>query len=380
MKRHLATVILVALLLSLAAIPVLAQQTVPCVELHGYMQNRFYANPDRPARFVTERVSLSAVGQLGDSTTGYVEVYYHPWLTDRTIASPTVPPASGYTAGQFRIYLESAYLDRPLGPGRIRIGKGRQLNFGLTPSYPNRKTSQYGILAETFTQDRIVGAQYDQALGGADIGASLYTDLRVENRKIGDFAGNPVNDLMPSTNVVAHIVDKDDPANNPGTLAGSLRIGVTKPNYQFHFSGAAGRMVKDDVNTLAGAYGVVSTSTKHVKYGFDGAYSYGPYVFQTEIYQGQFSFLTVTGYQLLLGYQPKDKTRFYARWSAINNDKALTANQLTWSPQELTLGLIQPISKGVWVEIDYEKNTESRPAGIAAPGNDILFAEFFTGF
>ena len=370
----------VALLLSLAAIPVLAQQTAPSVELHGYMQNRFYANPDRPARFVTDRVSLSAIGHLGTDATGYVEVYYHPWLTDRAIVAPAAPGVVGFTADQFRVYIESAYVDMPLAKGRIRVGKGRQLNFGLTPSYPNRKTSQYGILAETFTQDRITGAQYDQKIGEVDIGASLYTDLRVENRKIGDFAGNPVNGLTPGANVVSHIADKDDPANNPGTLAGSLRFGITKPNFQAHLSGATGRMVRDDVNTLAAAYGVASTSTKHAKYGLDSSYSCGPYVFQAEIYQGQFSFLKVTGYQVLIGYQPKDKARFYARWSAINNDGNLTSNQLTWSPRQLTLGVIQPIRKGVWVEVDYEKNTESRPTGIASPGNDMLFAELFTGF
>lgn len=384
MKRHLATILLAALLLSLAAISVLAQGA-QSVEFHGYMQNRFYANPDSPARFVTDRVSLSAVGHLSTDITGYLEVYFHPWLTDRVIGTTPVPPSPviGYTAEQARTYLESAYVDMPLAQGRLRIGKGRQLNFGLTPSYPNRKTTQYGILAETFTQDRIIGAQYDYKKDAFDIGASLYTDQRVQNRKIGDFAGAPVNQLMPSAKVVAHIVDKDDPANNPGTLAGSIRLGVTRPNYQVHVSGATGRMVRDDINTLAGAFGVVSNSDEHAKYGIDASYSYGPFVVQGELYQGRFSFLTITGYQVLVGYQPKDKTRFYARWSAINNNKGVsnaTSNrQLTWAPQQLTIGVVQPIRKGVWVEVDYEKNM-AYTGGFAEPNNDMLFMEVFTGF
>lgn len=383
MKTLLGMLLVAALLLSLAAMPVLAQGT-QSVELHGYMQNRFYANPDRPARFVTERISLSAVGHIAPDTTGYLEVYFHPWLTDRTVAAPTNPPASGYTAEQFRNYVESAYVDMPLSQGRIRFGKGRQLNFGLTPAYPNRKTTQYGILAETFTQDRIIGAQYDQKFGTFDVGASVYTDQRVENRKIGDFAGADVSQLMSSLNVVAHIVDKDDPANNPGMLAYCARVGVTKPNYQVHVSGAVGRMVTEDVKTLAGAFLPVGAdvpgSRDHNKYGVDASYSFGPGIIQGEAYQGNFSFVTVTGYSVLVGYQPKDKTRFYARWAAINNDKTPTANQLTWSPQQLTIGVVQPIRKGVWVEVDYEKNMESTGAGVKEPNNDMLFAEVFTGF
>ena len=181
-------VLTAALLLSLAALPALAQG-VQNVELHGYMQNRFYSNEAYSARFVTERVSLSAVGQLGNDATGYIEVYMQPWLTDRSNLPSILSPGNTVTAEEYRIYLESAYVDLPLSAGRIRIGKGRMLNFGMTPTYPNRKTTLYGILAETFTQDRVIGAQYDQKLGTFDIGGTLYTDLQVENRGIGDFAG-----------------------------------------------------------------------------------------------------------------------------------------------------------------------------------------------
>lgn len=383
MKKHLATLLFVSLMMSLLAICALAQG-VQSVELHGFMQNRFYANPDSSARFVAERVSLSAVGKFGTDAIGYVEVYYHPWLTDRVIGVPQpTPPVIGYTAEQSRIYLESVYADLPAGEGRLRIGKGRQLNFGLTPTYPNRKTSQYGIISETFTQDRIVGAQYTQKIGSFDFGGSLYTDQRVQNRKIGDFAGASVNQLMPSTKVVAHIVDKDDPANNPGTLAGSVRFGITKPDYQVHLSGASGKMVEEDVAVLNTAFGMQSQSTsrKHQKYGFDAAVAHGPFCLQTEYYQGKFSFLTITGYQVLLGYQPKDKIRGYVRWSALSNGSMnnRTASQLTWPTRQFTVGIIKPLRPGMWVELDYEKNMETT-AGLPKPKNDLLFLELFTGF
>jgi len=151
MRKQISWVIFACLLMSLATGVV--AQTIQNVELHGYIQNRFYVPQAASARFGIDRVSLSAKAAIGETMTGYVEIYHHPNL-------PAVAAAE-----QFRTYIESAYLEAPLGTGRIRMGKGTQLNFGITPAYPNRKTSQYGIIPETFTQDRIVGFQYTQKSG-----------------------------------------------------------------------------------------------------------------------------------------------------------------------------------------------------------------------
>ncbi len=388
MRRNLAILFVTALLLSLAAVSVNAQQTAPTVELHGYMLNRFYANQCYSARFVTERVSLSAVGHLANDTIAYAEVYFHPWQTDRTFANPFGNTA---TAEQGRTYLESAYVDTPFANGRLRFGKGRQLNFGLTPTYPNRKTTQYGILSETFTQDRIIGAQYDYKIGNFDIGSSLYTDLQVETRKIGDFSGATSTSVPPSTGApipanalvttVQHLCDRDDNANGSGRLAGSLRFGVTKPNYQYHFSGAIGELTQADANFIAQQYLLSSTTNKsHNKYGFDGSISSGPWVFQTEAYQGNFSFVKISGYSVLAGYQPKNKMRYYVRWAALNNNQTPTVYQTTWNTQQLTIGVVKPISNGVWIEVNYESNLESPPPGQLDKKNNMLFMEFFTGF
>ena len=147
--------------------------------------------------------------------------------------------------------------------------------------------------------------------------------------------------------------------------------------------------------------------------GFDGVFSHGGFVLQSEIYKGQFSILPICGYSVLTGYQPagKKSRRYYARWSAINNgltptanatqvgipnrtnpfgipDNSLTAGlfnpQMTWNIQQFTVGIVQPISNGVWAELEYERNTESIPPGVSpvyVPGqHDLLFVEFFTGF
>ena len=391
MKKAIVLSLVAALLLSLATVSVLAQG-LQNVELHGYSLNRFYANPNYSARFVIERVSLSAVGQIGTDGTAYIETYFHPWLTDRTFTNSF---GANATADEFRTYIESAYVDLPLANGRIRFGKGRQLNFGLTPSYPNRKTTQYGIISETFTQDRIVGAQYDCKLGTLDVGASLYSDQQVETRKIGEFAGSTNTSIPNATSAlpfsptpdnalittVQHLVDKDDPGEISGRLAFSTRIGITKPNYQIHISGATGGLSQNDANFIAKQYDRNFTTDKtHNKYGIDGSYSRGRWVLQSELYQGNFSFVKITGYDVLLGYQPKDKMRGYIRWAALNNDQMPNANQTTWDTQQLTFAVIQPIRNNVWAEVDYEKNTENPGGGNSNKKNDMLFLEVFTGF
>ncbi len=97
---------------------------------------------------------------------------------------------------------------------------------------------------------------------------------------------------------------------------------------------------------------------------------------------------------MLVGYQPKDSRRVYLRYAALNNNRTPIDNpplvppyvnsagqrtfieRRTWDTQQLTLGIVQPIRKGVWAEFQYEKNME-RPG---SADNDLLFVEFFTGF
>ena len=350
------------------------------------MLNRMYTNPSMSARFVTERISLSAAAKLGEDGTAYAEIYFHPWLTDQVVSNgltavPLSPAGTNVTAEQSRVYFESAYVDLPLGPGRIRIGKGRQLNFGLTPAYPNRKTSQYGILSETFTQDRIQGFQWSAKSGNMDGGVSFFLDQDLGTRNIGDCAGT-----IPGVDTQSHICDRDNSANNSGRMAVSGKIGVTKPTFQAHVSGCVGALNPAQLVPVAAFVpaGTTNTSTDHNKFGVDAAWSSGPFFIQGEWYTGKFSLLGVTGYQIAVGLQPKDKPRYVVKWAALDYDKSQqdgkAANSRTWPVQQLTLGYVYPIRKGVWIEINYEKNMTSNPAGTTAPKTDMLLTEFFTGF
>ena len=367
-------IIFLFLMMSLISSPLLAQG-VQNIEVHGYAQNRFWFNPSSTARFAVERVSLSASAMLPENRKAYIEYYFNP----------NVPPntATNVTNEEFRTYLESAYVDMPVGTGNLRVGKGRQLNFGITPTYPNRKTTQYGILSEAFTQDRIVGAQYAYKKGLFDLGASLYTDNTMGSKGQGAFPG-----AIPASDIVSHFADRDIPAEISGRLAESLKLGITSGCLQAHISGALGALSQTNLtstNDFTGGFNSIyntpnNTNTDHNKYGIDATYAKNNFVAQTEWYQGKFSFVQTTGYSILFGYQPKDKPRAYIRYAAINNDQAPNANPLTWDIEQLTFGFVKPISKGIWVELNYERNMERPGGGASSLDNDLLFAELFTGF
>lgn len=345
-------------------------QTVQNVEVHGFMLNRFYANPDASARFVTERISTIVQAKVGEDGQAYFEVYWHPWITDSVVAGGTL------TAEWARTYVESAYVDLPLGGNRIRVGKGRQLNFGMTPTYGNRKTTQYGIISETFTQDRIQGIQYYAKKNSFDGGITLFSDQGVDTRSIGDFAG------VAADRVVKHLVDKDLPGRISGRLALAGKVGINKPRFQAHVSACTGGLSPSQLGAVNTAFGYTpdTPNTDHNKFGLDAIYNSGPFVAQAEWYTGKFSYVGIDGYSVMVGYQPKDSRRFYVRYAALNNDRAPTTNSATWNTQQFTLGIVQPIRKGVWAELNWERNMESPPTGVANVKNDLLFVELFTGF
>ncbi|MFQ3550044.1 MAG: hypothetical protein SNJ70_09880, partial [Armatimonadota bacterium] len=313
-----------------------------------------------------ERISISATGKFGDSGTGYIEVYHHNWMPD--------------AAQQYRTYLESAYYEHVLDANtKIRAGKGRQLNFGITPSYGNRKTTQYGIVSEAFTQDRIIGIQLTHQKDTLYAGATLFTDHRVGTRKAGAFPNAP-NDKQ-----VSYFADRDVPNDSSGKLAGSVKIGYETPELKGHFSAAVGNLKQADAdfigtNTQAGYVNGTNTNKDHYKFGLDLTYKPNEFIVQGEWYQGKLSYVRQTGWSILAGYEPKGKDRAYIRYAMLDNNQTRTSSQYTWDVDQLTLGYVHPITKGVWLEANYEFNNERRGPGQSKVKNDLFFVELFTGF
>ncbi|NLC56474.1 MAG: hypothetical protein GX774_06540 [Armatimonadetes bacterium] len=371
-----AALILGAALLGLGTPAASAAADKPTVEVHAYMQNRGYLAAGANPTFRAERISVSTQAALPHDSSGYIELYYHPWAT-----------ASG-------LYLESAYYDTPLGPGRLRVGKGRRLTFGITPSYGNRRTSNYGVVAEAFTQDRIQGVQYLLQRGALDAGLSVQTAFRLGTRALGEIPGDAAYN---AAHAVPHLSLRDLPGELSSKPQVSARLGGRwgdGPNgLRAGFSGSWGGLDGRDLANLrtsaptnpltpGGTPALLPASTTRAgqwQLGPDFTYRHpSGLLAQGELFFAEVSALGFAGGYLLGGYEAPSGWRFYARYGLQEMHTARTANPLSWDTRQFSLSVVQPLRQGLWLQYEYERNSE-RTHGPKV-NNDLFFAELFTGF
>ncbi len=358
------------------------------VQVHGYLQNRAYLAPAANLELVTERVSLSALANLPNESIAYAEVYYHPWA-----------PSNG-------LYLESGYYDTGIGDGRARVGKGRRLAFGITPTYPNRKTSNYGIVSEAFTQDRIVGTQYVYKKDALDTAIDLQMGYRLGYRQIGSIPGDSTRNTV---NSVPHLSFRDGnsgggaPASQSTLPAVSARVGgnwqqlglragisayyseLEPGDFIALTSGAGATNLLTPINPLTGLTPTSvlvpgGTSKKQQVWGPDFMYrTKNNLVLQGEWYDASVSSLDYNGWELLGGLDAPKGWKFFVRYGRQNMDTTPTDNPLSWDVNQWQISAVQPIRKGLWLQYEYEINGEKTNTG-ADVKNNLFFAELFTGF
>lgn len=398
-SKKCALLAMIAVLLIVSAGMVWAQAAAapapPTITVHGYMQNRFYFGEGSNPEFRSERISISTLATFADASSAYVEVYYHPWVN---------------TNG---LYLESAYYDKPIADGKLRIGKGRRQTFGITPAYPNRKTSNYGIVSEAFTQDRIQGLQYMATKGSLDFGLSLHTAYRLGTRAIGEIPGDSGRN---ATHQVAHLALRD-PHSGSGnqaftSVSGQLsqklqfsgRVGGTWNGLKAGLSASFAGLDKRDMANLRGdagsdpvlrpanpitgaasgtttplvAAGVTDDNMSQIGVDFMKKWDSG-FMAQGEFYDASVSNLDYNAWNLLAGQEFKSGWKVFVRYAQQNMDTPLTNNPLSWDVRQTSISVVQPIAKSVWIQYEYEFNTERSDTGKDV-GNDLFFVELFSGF
>lgn len=390
---------MIAVLLTFSAGMVFAQAAAapapPKIDVHGYMQNRFYFGEGANPEFRSERISISTIATFADTSNAYVELYYHPW-----------GPAGG-------LYLESAYYDKPIADGRLRVGKGRRQTFGITPAYPNRKTSNYGLVAEAFTQDRIQGLQYMASKGTMDFGLSVHTAYRLGTRNLGEIPGDA---LRNATHQVPHLSLREANGDLSQKLQFSGRIGGNWNGFKAGLSASFATLDKRDMtnlttrsvgnvltpqNPITGASNrpgvatlvdpvpapildipalIAPTSDNNMsQIGIDFMKKWpSGFMAQGEFYDAGVSTLDYNAWNLLAGQEFPSGWKVFVRYSQQNMDTPLTANPLSWDTRQTSISVVQPIAKSVWIQYEYEINDEK--TGGANVANDLFFIELFSGF
>jgi len=394
--------LVVLLLLTAVAIAAAAEaQGPPAVEVHGYMQTRYYVNTtvnatmdsetgviteeQEDSSVETERISLSGLARLDGGRTAYAEIYIHPTLAN---------------SHESFLYLESCYLDIPAGPGaKFRVGKGRSLAFGIVPAYGNRKISNYSPLAETFTMDRALGIQYTQTRGRDSLAFGIFNSQRPGARLIGVAADSQSDLGSTAWTTVTHLTARDSPTRRSGELEASIRYGRQMGDTNMGFSARGGALDDTDAAYLAGKFGSAYTGNQtRIAYGVDATYKSAPVYGTLEYYVGSTGGIDHNGWSIQLGAEPKaDGTGLlgglasvckglFVHYGQLDIDvPAAIGNTVTWDTTQLSVSYVLPLNNRFgnlpkWIQFEYERNDEEAPGTASEIPNNLFFVELFTSF
>ena len=174
MRKAVIVAVLASMMLLTAASAVMAQ-----VEVHGFVQSRIGVSyNDYTARL--DRFGFRMQQVVDEEFDWLTEIYVHP-----------------YPAPVSQVYMESAYInwhlkDRLPWDFNVRFGKGRNFTFGIAPSYGNRRTTDYSLFSEAYTQSRVQGIQTFSNFGNFQIAVGILNPFNVAaGRSVPDMATGP---------------------------------------------------------------------------------------------------------------------------------------------------------------------------------------------
>ncbi|MEI6913518.1 MAG: hypothetical protein WCL39_00120 [Armatimonadota bacterium] len=331
----------------------------------GYTQTRMYMDEGGPTQLRLERTSVSATYKASSINSFYIEGYWQPTLPDLPVYD------------KYKVYLESMFWDCKAGPGTLRFGKGRRQTFGVTPSYPNRKLSNYGITAETFTQSRVQGLQYFGVMKEFDFGVGVLTGLHPGTTTSGDLT-------LASSKRLGSLGDKDIPTELSNHPEYSFRAGFKKPSgLRYGVTALTSRLDSEDLTFIRSKFPGIHNDQTRNRYGAYVQAPIAPWYFLGEYYEARTSDVGHNGLALTLGYEPKNKKamRCYARYDQVNYEgDAIASSQFTWDKSQISFSIVKPIDAKTWLQLEFEGNMEKVPAGGTGAHNDVAFLELFKAF
>ena len=316
------------------------------VQTHGFILYRMIvANNDYTARI--ERYGIKFSEKLDDEFDWVTEVYIHPQEAD----------------ARARLYMESAYLNWDLS-GRVpwnlkmRLGKGRNYCYGQTPDYGRRRTSDYPLYSEAFTQMRVTGIQTFSDFGNVQLAVALINPYSFKSRQLPDFCIGDSFDIP--------VCDRDTDNSELDRVAVSGRLGYKK----------------DILNVGLNAYvGDPKEGTQGAKsrFGFDGEVKLDngflgqvQYTMaQSQVTMGgKVDDLDHMGAEFLAGYE-KDKIGLYARYGMMDYDDEFQALNSTM------LSAVYKIRPRIHFRLEALINGEDTDdtKGWVEKDNDVLFFE-----
>lgn len=343
---------------------------------------RFYVplREEEISTFRMERLIVMTSGSYKDAADYTVAIYYHPW----------VPVISG------NLYLESAYFVLKKLPGigelpcngRIWVGRGRRINFGVTPTYSNRKTSEYGIVSDMFTRDRIQGIQLSFSHKPLFWGVSVYNGYKLGVRRAEPVSFladrgldllNWGNDIDKSKEICGKVGLKLNRKLEAGVSASFAKLfddgrELTDPEKNDEVALVMGILGLRRVNPEAKGVEVDGELERNYKarFGFDATLTpliesdISPSLLRCELYYGMSGDLNHIGWQALAGVNVRPlRMDLYARVSQIlldlEEDQRRPDDTMTWNLTQICFSSVFTIHKRLTLRVEFEKNLESPP-------------------
>jgi len=314
------------------------------VQTHGFVLFRSIAAQDEYTARV-ERYGIKFSEKMDEEFDWVTEIYIHPQL--------------GVAAG--RLYVESAYLnwnlaDRLPWDMKIRMGRGRNYCYGQTPDYGKRRTSDYSLYSEAFTQMRVVGFQSFNTFGNVSVNVGLINPYTNGGRRLPDFPlgtslGLPLSDRdtesstfnrVAFTGRVGYLTDMIN-------VGGSLYMTTAKDNAVVQPLSRMG--VDAEIKTDMGLIGQVQYTMATTQTAID-----------TE--------LDHAGYEVMGGYQ-MEKLGLFARYGALTYDDQM---------QELNsvmLSAVYKVRPRIHFRLEGLINGEGTDNGAEADNNVLFFETLF---
>jgi len=323
-----------------------AQTVFAQMQSHGFVLVRqILANNEYTSRI--ERYGIQFREKIDDEFDWLTEIYIHPQQP----------------AGQGRLYMESAFLNWNLSQRvpwnfRMRIGKGRNYCYGQTPDYSRRRTSDYPLYSEAFTQMRVTGIQTFSDFGPIQIAVALLNPYTFASRRLPDF---PIGD-----NFRIPVCDRDTNSSTFDRLAISGRLGYKNDMIN---AGANVYMSdpKEGIESAKSRMGI--DAEVKLENGLLGQVQYT--MAQTQINMGgTVDDLDHMGAEVLAGWE-KDKIGLYARYGMMTyDDKFQDLNSTMLSAVYKIRPRIHLRLEGL---INGEKTDDAK--GWAELDNNVLFFE-----
>ncbi len=389
------------------------------LKLWGYLRMRYTDDlKGKYSALSIEEMTLNLVYHPASYITAWMNFWVHP---NQIVLGKVYDPTSSTNEGVYPaegigyLYIERAQVEFKLPSlglytHSLRAGKWYRAAFGIPPSYPNRKISDYSLVSEAFTHDRALGIDYISSFDGMiNFALSVYNGMSIGSRNFG-----PSGLVRPVK--VAILADREIltpcgslmcTTDNDYNKAVSFKLGYQWPSraiykveyarngkyFQVDVFGTIGNKLNDaDYGTLTGKFNIptnIIRNRKKYRAGADARLVFGKFSSDFEIFKGWTGGLQTVGFQILGVYKVlPGKFDVLARYAELDNvnitkdESNMGSAHILWDKRQIQLSMKFYLAKWAWVQTDYYFNWEGPKGDVTWTKsddpdtyNDVFFIE-----